>query len=130
MRMHIKRWVVALTAMGMVLAAVVPALEAANRVPVQTQPHGGVTDSELAAFAAAYVEVQQILAAHQDEAQDVQEPNKLTALQQEANAKMRRAVEEQGLTVEKYNGIQAVLTVDDELRRKAVDLIEAEQELR
>ena len=130
MRVHIKRWVVAVTAMGMLLAAVVPALEARNQVPAQTQPGASVSDSQLEAFAAAYVEIQQIQAAYQGEAQGVQDPNTLSALQEEANAKMRTAVEKEGLTVEEYNGIQAVLSTDEQLRQKAVELIEAEQERR
>lgn len=127
MRVHNKRWVVVVTAMGMALAAVVPALEARNQTLAQTQPRAGVSDSELKAFAAAYVEIKQIQAAYQGEAQGEQDPNKLAALHEEASAKMVAAVEKKGLTAERYNGILAAVNTDEELRQKAAELIEAEQ---
>lgn len=126
MRVHIKRWVV-VTGIGMLLAAVVPAFEARNQALAQTQPRAGVSDSELKAFAAAYVEIKQIQAAYQGEVQSVQDPNKLAALHEEASAKMNAAVEKKGLTAERYNGILAAVNANEELRQKVAQLIEAEQ---
>lgn len=128
MQVHIKRWVVVVTAIGMVLAAVVPAFEARDQALAQTQPRAGVSDSELQAFAAAYVEIKQIQAAYESEVQGVQDANKIAALHEEASVKMNAAVEKEGLTAERYNGILEAVTADEELRQKAVELIEAEQE--
>ncbi len=130
MRVHIKQWLVAVTAIGMVLAAVVPALDAQNQTLPHTQPGAGISDRQLEAFAAAYVEIQQIQAEHQGEVHGVQDHNTLVTLQEKARTKMRAAVENEGLTVQEYNSIQAVIGTNEELRQKAVDLIEAEQKRR
>jgi hypothetical protein len=94
---------------------------------LQPQPQKTVSDKELQSFAKAYVEVEEIRVSHQASLSQVQDPTQVQKIQQEANANMVKAVEQQGLTPESYNQILAAVSNDGELAKKARELIAKEK---
>lgn len=94
---------------------------------MQSQPQKSVSDKELQSFAKAYVEVEEIRASHEASLSQAQKPEQAQKIQQEANAKMVKAVEKQGLTAETYNQILTAVNSDGALAKKALELIEKEK---
>jgi hypothetical protein len=94
---------------------------------LQSQPRKDVSDKQLQSFAKAYVEVEEIRASHQASLSQVEKPEQVQKIQQEANAKTVKAVEKQGLTPETYNQILTAVNSDGTLAKKALDLIEKEK---
>jgi hypothetical protein len=96
------------------------------RQPME-QSQNTVSDGELRSFAKAYVEVEEIRVSHEAALNNVQEPEQTQKIQQEANIKMAKALEKQGLTPESYMQILNAVNSDGELTKKALDLIAQEK---
>jgi Domain of unknown function (DUF4168) len=86
-----------------------------------------VSDKELRAFAKAYVEYHKIRQRYEPPLSNVKDPAVKEKLQREGNSKVKEAVEKQGLTVDKYNKIFATVNANEELRKKALKLINEER---
>jgi hypothetical protein len=90
-------------------------------------PSQNVSDAELQTFAKAYIEVQEIRASHEAALRTVQNPEQARQLQQDANVKMVKAVEKQGLTPEQYTRILTAVNSDEKLTKKVRDLVAKEK---
>src|SRR5262245_35463842 len=92
-----------------------------------TQPSQNYSHSELRVFAKAYVAVQEIRAAQEAKLRTVQDPTQAQKIQQDTNVKMAKAVEQQGLTLEQYTGMLTAVNSDEQLAKKAHELIAKER---
>lgn len=86
-----------------------------------------ISDKELAAFARAYTEVQQIRAHYEPSLQKTKDPKETERIQREANAKLKKTLEKQGLSVDRYNKIYAAVNANEELRRKTLKMVDQER---
>jgi hypothetical protein len=86
-----------------------------------------VSEVELKTFAKAYVQYHKIRQEYEPRLKNTQDPEKSKQIQQEANSKVEAALAKQGLTPEAYSRILKVVNADDELRKKALRLIEEER---
>lgn len=86
-----------------------------------------ISDKELAAFAKAYAEVQQIRSQYEPSLQKTKNAKETERLQQEANARLKKTLDKQGLSVDRYNQIYAAVNANEDLRRKALKLVEQER---
>ncbi|TVR96385.1 MAG: DUF4168 domain-containing protein [Rhodospirillales bacterium] len=84
-----------------------PALAQEYGAPGEASPsaEAAYTDEELRAYAAAAIEVQRINEAFQPQLQAADSPEDVEAVRVEATGKMVEAVEDEGLSVERYNEI-------------------------
>jgi hypothetical protein len=94
---------------------------------LQPQPQKTVSDKELQSFAKAYVAVQEIRASHETALGTVQDPAQTQKIQQDANVNMAKAVDQQGLTPEQYTEILTAVNGDEQLAKKAQELIAKER---
>jgi hypothetical protein len=86
-----------------------------------------ISDKELAAFAKAYVEVQHIRSQYEPSLQKTKDSKESRRLQQEADAKLKKTLDRQGLSVDRYNKIYAAVNASEDLRRKALKMVEQER---
>lgn len=87
-------------------------------------PRQVISDSELEAFAKAYAKIQEIRLAYESRLAEVQDQQKAQELQQQAQAEMLAAVQEQELTVDRYNEIFSVVSTNKDLRGKFNQLLQ------
>jgi len=85
------------------------------------------TDRDLNAFARTYVGLQKIRANYQQSLDAVQEPEKKQEIVAEVNGKIASLLEKEGLSADRYNQIFALLSTDEKLRQKTLDLITQER---
>jgi len=86
-----------------------------------------IGDKELRAFAKSYVEFHKIRAEYVPaltQARDSQEQGKI---EQEALAKFSKAVQRQGLTLEGYFRLYQTVNANEQIREKALKLIDEER---
>jgi hypothetical protein len=86
-----------------------------------------ISDRELAAFARAYAEVQQIRSQYEPWLQKTKDTKESERLQQEANTKLKKTLDKQGLSVDRYNKIYAAVNANEDLRRKALKMVDQER---
>ena len=86
-----------------------------------------ISDKELAAFARAYTEVQQIRAEYEPSLANTKDPKQTERIQREANAKLKKTLDKQGLSVERYNKIYAAVNANENLRRKTLRMVDQER---
>ena len=86
-----------------------------------------VSDAELRAFVKAYVDNQKIRQQYEPPLMDNKDPEKGQQLQDQANAELKKSLAQQNLTIEAYNRIYTQINNDDELRNKALKLVEEER---
>ncbi len=98
-----------------------------STVVAQGNSHAKISDQELMAFAKAYAGVQQIRSQYEPSLQKTKDAKESDRLQQEANAKLKKALDKQGLSTDRYNKIYAAVNADAELRRKALRIVEQER---
>jgi hypothetical protein len=94
--------------------------------PAPEQP-AKVSDTELRAFAKAYVEFHKIRQRYESSISSAQDPAAKEKLRQEGNRKAKEAIQKQGLSVESYNRIFTTINGDEGLRGKALKLINEER---
>jgi len=99
--------------------------------PFQTQQHlekhSKVSERELQAFARAYVDYHRIRRAYEPALEDAKDNAARIKIQDEGNAKVKEALAKQHLSVEEYNRVFRLVNQDEELRRKAMKIIEYER---
>jgi hypothetical protein len=78
-----------------------------------------ISDRELTAFAKAYTEVQQIRSQY--------EPSLRKTKDAKESEKLKKTLNKEGLSVDRYNKIYAAVNANEELRRKALRIVEQER---
>lgn len=117
----IKHPVMALLAAAGLLAgaATVSAQGQPQQAPAQPQtqaPAMDVSESQVESFVDAYMAVQGINQEYTQKLQNVEDPEKATEMQQEAQTKMQEAVSDTGLSISEYQQIAQAAGQDEELR--------------
>ncbi len=89
-------------------------------VPTMAQEGAGqkITDEELEKAAEAYVEIAMISQEFQQNVQQTNDEKERQKIQQEANERMIKAVEEADLDVETYNKVMGEVSKDEELSKE------------
>ncbi len=120
---------VVLVAMMGLLSPYLSALTHAQEPPKRSapSPQATVSDKELRAFAKAYVEFHKIRQAYEPSLKNAQDSKERQKIEQEANSKIEKALEKEGLTTEKYNRIFVAVNGNEELRKKTLGLIDRER---
>jgi hypothetical protein len=107
----------------------IPALHAQSNS--QDYPSAGrqnaISDQDLKTFAKAYVQLHKIRAEYEPKLDGATSPQEKGAVEQEAVAKFSAALEQEGLNMQRYAALHQTISADQELRNKAVKLIEQEQ---
>jgi len=111
---------------GALLCMSAPALAQQSATP-QAENQTNISEAELSAFVKAYVDNQKIRQEYEPPLRDNTDPQKGQQLQERANAELKRSLAKQNLTVENYNRIYNRINSDEELRKKALKLIEEER---
>ena len=104
-------------------AGVVTAVEA----PAKRSDGSGLSDKELKAFAKAYVDYQKIRQSYAPALEQAKDPARKKQIEQEANAKIKRSLDAQGLSVARYNQIFAQVNSNPPLRKKVLEQVEEER---
>ncbi|MFW5730741.1 MAG: DUF4168 domain-containing protein [Desulfonatronovibrionaceae bacterium] len=93
----------------------------------QEAPDIEVSDAELEKAAGAYEDITKIREEFQQSLSDVSDPEKAQALQEEAGEAMTKAVQDNGLEIQKYNQIMEAAQVDEDLRNKLLAIMEEDE---
>ena len=88
-----------------------------------------VSDSDLKAFAKAYVENQKIRQKYEPSLSKTTDPEKYKQMQDQANAELKKSLVKQDLSIEKYNRIYNLVNHDEQLHKKALKLIDEERKV-
>ncbi len=88
-----------------------------------------VSDSDLKAFAKAYVENQKIRQKYEPSLGKTTDPEKYKQMQDQANAELKKSLAKQNLSIEKYNRIYNLINNDEQLHNKALKLIDEERKM-
>ena len=104
---------------------VASAQESANRAPARDP--STVSDNDLRAFAHAYVEYHKIRQTYEAQLGKVQDPKEREKIQREGDSKVKQALEKQKLTPESYNRFFTAANRNEQLRQKALKLINEER---
>ena len=86
--------------------------------PERSAPAANLSDQKLDAAAAALGQVASLLRDYQQRLLAATEPADKQRIAQEGNGALKKAVEDQGLTIEEYNSIIVVAENDPEVRNK------------
>ena len=112
---------------GAVILALALPIQAQDSPPQQSQPptqQFEPSQDQLASFASAVLQVQQIRSKWQTRMQDADSAEKTQEFQTQATAEIVSAVQERGLTVETYNAIATAARDNPELVSRIVKLME------
>jgi hypothetical protein len=86
-----------------------------------------VSDQELKTFAKAYVQYDKIRQEYEPRLKNTEDPEEIKQIQQEANSRVEEELTKQGLTADAFKRILHIVNANDELRQKALRLIEEEK---
>jgi uncharacterized protein DUF4168 len=100
---------------------------AAEQSAQSSPPRKEIGDQELQAFAKAYVGIEKVKELHQASLKNVQDPQQIRKLQQEADSQIDKTLKTQGFTGESYQQTLAAVTSNNKLTKKAFDLIKKER---
>jgi len=106
-----------------------PSITHAQDLPKQTQSAEPtkLSDKDLRVFAKAYVAYQKLRQTYEPRLGKIQDPKEKQKLQQEGDAKVKKALEQHGLTPQSYNRLFAAVNGNEQLRQKALKLINEER---
>ena len=104
-------------------AAVATAVEA----PAKPSDASGLSDKELKAFAKAYVDYQNIRRTYAPALEQAKDPARKKQIEQEANTRIKRSLDAQGLSVTRYNQIFAQVNSNPPLRKRVLQQVEEER---
>lgn len=107
-------------AMGLAWAYPVPAQDAAPGVPQATRSY---SDAELKSFAVAALEVQRINDVYLPKLKSAASPEEQKQVEKTALAEMIKAVEKEGMTVEKYKEIMSQAEANPEVAERVIQHI-------
>ena len=121
------RQVVDVLAVCWVMAVTPPLSAQETRKQTQAADPSTVSDKNLKAFANAYVEYHKIRQSYEVRIGKVQDPKEREKLQREGDSKVKQVLEKQKLTPESYNRFFTAVNGNEQLRRKALKLIDEER---
>jgi hypothetical protein len=87
----------------------------------------GVDDGQLKSFAKVYVQIEKIRETYGPQLKETQDPQKGTEIQLEAKSKIDEALAKEGMTAETYSQTVQIVSADNALRTKAIELITQER---
>jgi hypothetical protein len=90
-------------------------------------PAATVDDGKLRSFAKVYVQVEKIRQTYGSQLKETQDPQKGMEIQKEAKSKIDDALAKEGMTVESYSQVVQTMNGNDELRKKAIEMIDQER---
>lgn len=90
-------------------------------------PHDKIGESDLRAFAKAYIESEKIRSEYTPKFNGANSQQEKGAVEQEAVTKFNKAVENQGLTMQQYSALYQTVSVDPQLRARVLQLVEEER---
>ena len=106
-----------------------PSLAHAQDLPKQTQSAEPtkLSDKDIRAFAKAYVEYQKLRQTYEPRLNSARDPKDREQIQREGDLKVKEALEKHGLTPHSYNRLFAAVNGNEQLRQKALKLINQER---
>ena len=99
----------------------------AVEAPAKPNETSGLSDKELKAFAKAYVDYQKIRRTYAPALEQAKDPARKKQIEQEANTKIKRSLDAQGLSVTRYNQIFAQVNSNPPLRKRVLEQVEEER---
>jgi hypothetical protein len=101
----------------------------ATQVMAQVAPNQkpNVDDQQLRSFARVYVQVEKIRQTYEPRAKEAPGPEEGKQIQQEAESKFQEALTKEGLNEESYKQIFEVARVDQDVRKKVLQMIVEEK---
>jgi hypothetical protein len=118
-------------AAGCLLICVVSGIRAASAAdaPKQAGNSGqpAVSDRELASFVKAYVDYQRIRSQYAPALAKEKDPTRKKQIEQEANTKIKRSLDTNRLSPERYNRIFATVNSNENLRKRVLKQVEEER---
>lgn len=99
----------------------------AVEVPAKPADGSGLSDKELKAFVKAYVDYQKIRRTYAPALEQTKDSARKKEIEQEANAKVKRSLDAQGLSVARYNQIFGQVNSNPPLRKKVLQQVEEER---
>lgn len=113
---------------GLVIAILYGAGTArAVETPAKPSDASQLSDKEIKAFAKAYADYQKIRRTYAPALEQAKDPAQKRQIEQEANAKIKRSLDAQGLSVARYNQIFAQVNSNPPLRKKVLQQVEEER---
>jgi hypothetical protein len=115
---------------SLLLSMFLPAsMSQAQVVPGPSMPgeQRAISDTELRSFAKAYVEFEKIRSEYAPKVGSAATPQEKGMVEKEAVVKFGQALEKEGLTMQQYTALYQTVSVDQQLREKALRLIEEER---
>jgi hypothetical protein len=91
------------------------------------RPAASIDDGQLRSFAKVYVQVEKIRETYGPQLKETQDPQKGIEIQKEAKSKIDGALAKEGMTVEAYSQTIQSVNANDDLRKKAIELIDQER---
>ena len=106
-----------------------PSITHAQDLPKQTQSAEPtkLSDKDLRVFAKAYVAYQKLRQTYEPRLNRAKDPKEKEQIQREGDLKVKEALEKQGLTPQSYNWLFAAVNGNEQLRQKALKLINEER---
>ena len=106
-----------------------PALAHAQDLPKQSQSAEPtkLSDKDLIVFAKVYVAYQKLRQTYEPRLNRAKDPREKEQIQREGDLKVREALEEHGLTPQSYNRLFAAVNGNEQLRQKALKVINEER---
>lgn len=113
-------------ALALAVGIQAPGLSAQEQAPPPQQPQQqqapdvSVSDAEMEQFVDAYLEVEQIQLALNEEMQSAEDAQTAQQAQEQANQEMATAISEKGMDVERFSMIVQAINADPELQQEFV----------
>lgn len=92
-----------------------------------SQAQTNVSDKDLRSFAKAYVDYHKIRQSYEKQLNHTQDTKEKEKLQREGDSKVSKALEKQGLTPQSYNRLYTAVNTNEQLRKKALKIIDEER---
>ena len=118
-------------AAGCLLICVVAGIRAASAADAPRQPENSgqaaVSDREFSSFVKAYVDYQRIRSQYAPALEKEKDPTRKKQIEQEANTKVKRSLDTNGLSPQRYNRIFATVNGSESLRKRVLKQVEEER---
>lgn len=88
----------------------------------EQQQQQDFSDQELQKFAQAYTQVQNIQQEYSEEMRGMEDKDEAQALQEKYIEKMKGVIEDEGISIRKYNNIISAMNSNEEIRMKVRDM--------
>jgi hypothetical protein len=87
----------------------------------------GIDDAQLKSFARVYVQIEKIRDTYAPQLKQSQDSQKNIEIQKEAKSKIDDALSKEGMTAESYSQTVQIVSADNALRSKAIEMINQER---